>query len=350
MKFESLRREAVLRLIANDIRCHGNESTILTAALAEHIRKVVLHRGGSHSLDHHEPVATAVISRIVRQRLAPIWPAIDEPENESTIRKELDELALIDDLVHAPRGWLLSPPRLIPLLDTYFLLIGGSSARDFSPHIRQNMLSFGRTRVLTNTGHSQSWGLPQLSIEEWLSLPYSDLSAWLRTFFRAKTPLMKSIDLDGEVAVYEPHRWVALKDYRQKGTTILFRQNVKIYGNDSQIYYLAQVKRINNGQATIHSGVEIKRNDARRVQLALYKDSSPIIALLTRADDTVSFSLKHPLPFPESRFLSLGISSSVHEGKPWPRKYTFPSQLFPLIASALINIGFYIENRGQVKS
>jgi hypothetical protein len=202
---------------------------------------------------------------------------------------------------------------------------------------------------LSEKNRSQADGISVQNFEDWLGLQYKDINKWRDGFLKSSVKSLSQPFEMENAAFWSNGRWLPIDRCNGNADWLLFRKNVAIFGHPTSAYGLARTKFGSSKPPKILGICQIGRNDARRLQgIADGSSSAPRRLQYFYVRELVIIRLHHPLPFPESNFLSLGwpISSS-DSVKEWPKDFAFASTLLPLLKQVLIFLGYELIQKND---
>lgn len=342
MKLEAISSAKLREIIETEFRFSSSSTAFQLGFIAEHLRAIVTLEAQNCSNNDRYPISTQRLCHHVRTRLISLGQNYSEPLQ--TTVEELDHLARLSDLIKFDGRWSLGPLRRVGIDDASCLLIGGSASHSLPPRLRTSIQVAGRARILhfSEKALSLTEQIPIQRFDDWLGFPYRNIGEWRSAFLKASIKSL-SQPFEMESAVFWiGERWLTIERYCGDVEWLLFRKSVAIFGNPTSEYGIARVKANANKPPTIVGIREIERNDARRLQGTLLGNSAVKRYLkYFCSGELVVIRIPHPLPFPESNFLSLGWTSTASDTvKVWPKDFVFASILLPLLGRILASLGY----------
>lgn len=338
MKLEVLNREDALRQIADELHSPPATMAVRIAFLCEQIRAVIAVHFES---GHGGSISTLRIVRTVAAKAKPLFDELEEFDSlESEIRKELEQLVSLNELISEDGNFCFSPTRLIVVSDDWALLIGAGPFHYFPQALRSITHVVGRTRLVSwNMGTRQLLdNLPIQSIEDWLCLSESGPLAWVHGIHR--TAVGKMIQVHNCVAVeqFEDGRILSDEKLMASSRLALIRYRAD-EGIPNKQYALASVSKSNNGKAVVSKIFNLNINDARRLRYSLTVNGKS--AELPFVQDETSFQivLYYPFPAPEVNFLSLALENQTGVNSKGSKRYRFSLRLLPILRKVAASLG-----------
>ncbi|RKE25912.1 hypothetical protein B0G76_7486 [Paraburkholderia sp. BL23I1N1] len=344
MKLESLSRQQILKTMEREFGYSGHEQVTKLGALSEHIRAAVFIESQWNGEGNPAPVATATVTRTVRQRLSPVWPElVKDEQSEDPVLDSLSHLARLGEMMKVDSShWVSAPVRLIAVDDTTSALIAATPLHALPFPLRKVIQITGRARLVDTTGRHSATTVPVQRLADWMRCAHGDVCVWARAFMQQGEKNMLSVeDLDG-VELFLAGRWQPPGGLTKPPHGVqLYRRKVLIHGTPSHEYGLCRLRATGGERADIERALVIDRQDARRLQGALPQASGlPQTIKYQRDADLVTLFLPRPLPAPENAFLSLGWPCGDHAPEAWPKKYVFSARLIPLLQNAIELLGY----------
>jgi hypothetical protein len=349
LKLAAISSKELREVVEADFRFSSTLTAFRIGFVAEHLRAIVALEAQNLLNEDRYPVPTLRIAHQVKARLSSV--GLFNSEDSKTTLEELDHLARLSDLVRFDGRWLLGPLRQVEVDGACALLVGGGPCHLLSPRLRQDIQIAGRARILelSEKNRSQADGIPMQRFDDWLGLQYRDIRKWRDTFLKSSAKSLSQPFEMENAAFWSNERWLPIDRCNGNTDWLLFRKNVTIFGHRTSAYGLARTKFGSAKSPEILGICEIERNDARRLQ-GIADAASPAPRRLQYFHDgeLVIIRLHHPLPFPESNFLSLGwpISSS-DTVRVWPKDFSFASTLLPLLKRILICLGYELIQKND---
>ena len=349
MKLAAISAKELREAVEADFRFSSTPTAFRIGFVAEHLRAIVALEAQDLLNEDRCPVPTLRITHQIKARLSSL--GLLNSEDFGTTLEELDHLGRISDLVRFDGRWSLGPLRQVEVDSTCTLLVGGGPCHLLSPRLRQNIQIAGRARILllSEKNRAQAKGVPVQRLDDWLGLQYRDINKWRNAFLKSSAKsLCQPFEIENAV-FWSNGRWVPIDRCSGNADWLLFRKAVTIFGSATSAYGLARTK-FSSGQLPKILGIcDIERNDARRLQ-GIADVALPALRRLQYSHDRelVIIRLHHPLPFPESNFLSLGWPiSSPDTVKVWPKDFAFASSLLPLLKRILICLGYELIQKND---
>jgi hypothetical protein len=349
LKLAAISAKELREVVEADFRFSSTPTAFRIGFIAEHLRAIVALEAQNLLNEDRYPVPTLRITHLVKARLNSL--GLLNSENFGTPLEELDHLARISDLVRFDGRWSLGPVRQVEVDSTCTLLVGGGPCQLLFPRLRQDVQIAGRARILllSEKNRAQAKGMPVQRLDDWLGLPYKDINKWRDAFLKSSVKsLCQPFEMENAV-FWSNGRWVPIDRCTGSADWLLFRKAVTIFGNPTSAYGVARIKLGSDQLPKILGICDIERNDARRLQ-GILDVASPTPRRLQyfHSHELVIIRLHHPLPFPESNFLSLGWpASSLDTAKPWPKDFSFASALLPLLKRILICLGYELIQKNN---
>lgn len=134
MKWVGVNRDATRKTLAAALGCRNDGEGLRVAAVAECLRAAsYLCSAPRNDREAWVPATTLSLTSIVRQRLTPLWPTLDdEHAAEPGIKAILYSLGDLGDLVRLDGGrWLTPSPQAVRLGDKQAVIIGGGPHKPF---------------------------------------------------------------------------------------------------------------------------------------------------------------------------------------------------------------------------
>ncbi|MGC0365083.1 hypothetical protein ABH922_003067 [Rhodococcus sp. 27YEA15] len=265
------------------------------------------------------PIGTRVLlDRLMEPALAIVQrkDGVDARRNE--LRRMMDTLAIVGDLVELQRGQWLSASGCIVRLDASptptFLLISGIPLREFDEGARTAVEVDSSRRIIRDARCVNLFELPVIGYQDWMRAPRIPLQDW--TDGTLALPLRRQNDEWDDAceiqlyapqlaAVYKPqsHRWTSV-DGNPDGRTLA---RFTMFGET--IYAVVEVAR-----GAIAGIRECAPQDVRRLMYGLdQQHKNPTAATLTAVagTGTTSVRLHNALPYAEARGMLALVEDSV---------------------------------------
>lgn len=290
---------------------HGATTEGLTCEL---IRAVAWASTGGRA-----PVSTrGLLDRLMEPALAIVQRkgGVDARRNE--LRRMMNTLAIVGDLVELQRGQWLSASGCIVRLDgtptPTFLLISGIPLREFDEGARVAVEVDGTRRIIRDAECVSLFDLPVIEYRDWARTPRMPLQDW--TDGTLTLPLRRQNDewADAcEMQLYSPqlvalhkaqaHRWTSLQGSPDGRTLARFT----MFGEAA--YAVVEV-----AQGTVAGFRECAPQDVRRLMYGLdQQHKNPTAATLASVAGagTTSVRLHNALPYAEARGMLALVEDSV---------------------------------------
>ena len=341
MRLSAVSLDEVRRAIELDL--HGPLSTdaLLIAITCEHLRAAVVLDALEPSNEDRYPVPTVRLTHSLADRVAPF--RVNAAGGDDGTLEQLNHLSLLSDLVRCNGKWYAPPLRLVDIDATTVLIVGGGPVHSLPVRVRTEVETLGRARIMKLSERTRDFvsKLPMQALEDWLGLPCQDMKSWAHEFEKkCLRSMTQSYEMD-EVKVWARHRWVPFEQYRGVPGVLLYRRSVSLFGNAASAYGMAKVHASEGNPPQLLGLCEIEKNDARRMQGAANDSSSRERINYIHRGHLILLRLPHPLPEPESAFLSLGWTAPANDKAGlWPKEFYFSSRLVPLIERSLDMLGY----------
>lgn len=334
--------------IESDFQCKSSKEGLLIAVASEHLRAMVFLEAAEPSNIERYPVPTLRLTLSLTPRLAPF--VAKDADNSL---EYLSHLAALSDLIRCNGKWYAAPLRLLEIDDSKFLLVGGCPVHSLPARFRADIQTVGRARIMEVTDRNREFvsKLPKQRLDDWLGLPHKDMKMWAVEFKKQCTRAMVQPFEMADSTVWTGRHWVEIGKYNGFPTMVLYRRRVSQFGNTTFDYGMAKLHTARDTPAHVLGVCEITKNNARRIQGANDDCLNRERLEYTRRGALVLLRVPHPLPTPESAFLSLGWPApSNHTSGIWPREYYFSNRLVPLIERALNCLGYELIEKSVRKN
>ncbi|GFM55918.1 hypothetical protein PSCICF_20960 [Pseudomonas cichorii] len=283
------------------------------------------------------PATTLSLTSLVRRRLLPLWPTLDdEHAAEPGVKAILENLGELGDLVRLDGGhWLTPPPQAIRTGGPLAVITGGGPTQTFPWSI--TMRGAGRLRLIdvdTCAGRIDLW-----EAQEWIGAPLEGLQEWsIQLFTNAKAQLKPAPSELTDVSIRSSGKWVALSACATAEGLFL----AKCRTGPRFEYCVVQVS-----QGHLRQMKGLRREESRRLQF--YVDAQAGHPLKVRADvsqSEVRLCLNRHLPREEARALLLGWQlPPPGGGVTTATNYVIPREMFPLVRQALTGLSVDLTER-----
>ncbi len=336
MKWLGSHLDAARETLAAGLGCTSDGEGLRIAAVAECLRAAsYLCSAPRTDRDAWMPASTLSLTSLVRRRLTPLWPALDDEQaTEPGVKTILEDLGELGDLVRLEGGrWLIPPPRAINLGGTLAVITGGGPAQTFPWSI--TMRGAGRLRLAevdACAGRIDVWE-PQ----EWIGAPLEGLQAWsTQLLTSAKAQLKPATNALANVSIRASGKWMALPACATAEGLFLARCRT----GPRFEYFVAQVSGGHLRQIT-----GVRPGQARRLQFYLDAQAGhPMIVRAYVSPTQVRLRLHRYLPREETRALLLGWQMPSPGGT-GAIDYSIPREMFPLVRQALAGLHVDVTER-----
>jgi hypothetical protein len=329
-------RDAARKTLATGLGCRSDGEGLRIAAVAECLRAAsYLCSAPSTDREAWVPATTLSLTSLVRRRLLPLWPTLDDEQAaEPGVKAILENLGELGDLVRLDGGrWLTPPPQAIRTGGPLAVITGGGPAQTFPWSI--TMRGAGRLRLIdidACAGRIDLWE-PQ----EWIGAPLEGLQEWsIQLLTSAKAQLTPATSELADVSIRASGKWIALPVCATAEGLFLARCRT----GPRFEYFVVQVSRGHLRQMT-----GLRREEARRLQFHLDAQAGyPMKVQAHVSQSQVRLRLNRHLPREEARALLLGwqISSPGGAGT---TEYVIPREMFPLLRQALAGLRVDLTER-----
>lgn len=331
MKWLGSDRDAARKTLAAGLGCRGDGEGLRIAAVAECLR-VASYLCSAPNTDRETwvPATTLSLTSLVRRRLLPLWPTLDDEQAaEPGVKAILESLGKLGDLVRLDGGrWLTPPPQAIRTGGPLAVITGGGPAQTFPFSI--TMRGAGRLRMIdvdACAGRIDLWE-PQ----EWIGAPLEGLQEWsIQLLTKAKAQLKPALNELADVSIRTSGNWSALSACATAEGLFL----AKCRTGPRFEYFVAQVSRGHLRQMT-----GLRRDEASRLQF--YLDAQAGYPMKVQAhvwQSHVRLRLSRHLPREEARALLLGWQLPPPSGGgATATNYVIPREVFPLVRQALTGL------------
>ncbi|MBC8751424.1 MULTISPECIES: hypothetical protein [Paraburkholderia] len=346
MKLESVSRIETLKSIEKEFGYGGEEAVTRLAALSEHIRAAVLLESQRDGGEQITPVATATITRTVRQRLSPLWTEFaGDDQTSDPVLEGLGHLAMLGELMKVDSShWIPAPSRTISVDHDTRVLIAASPLAALPLRLRKAIQVAGRARLIDIKSAPSESTLPLQRLTDWMRCPHDQVGVWSQAFIEHYAKKMSAVEGVEGAELFLHGTWQQLNALKQQPVgTQLYRRKVFIYGSPTSEYGLCRLRETVDSRAEVAAALVIDKQDARRIQGAMQSPSGSSQPMkLQRNVSTATLVLPRPLPAPENAFLSLGWKLADQKPSDWPKRYAFSARLVPLLKSAVELIGYQL--------
>ena len=372
------REEAITKISRlNGINGLTVEKESIDLVIAEYLRKTLcsLTGGISDYASDFRPIYITSLTNVVRRQLAPLWPELNLPEENSItvigeqtqtkadplsdpIRRVLETLKDLRDVIEVGNGyWLPTPVRLIqlPAKETVFV-VGGTATADLSRILGAEVKLSGFVRYVVKSSLSESVHRDKTwwqSYEDWLGNPPKDIKIWMEMIFsKVKQDLHKSATDFTNFDVYYPlfinsslqyYRWIRFEDLVRKLNTppsyfVLCRtvsQHIQLAPTK---YWLGSITL-----TSLKNESPVLPKDVRRMMYGFdYINGASVQAVW---EPRGVINLKNWLPSQESRLLiALGRNISPEPGR-LPLRYQVKTEWHDFITSTLERLRIQVINK-----
>lgn len=335
MKWQATSHSDAQKHLSKAMGCGCGGEGLRIAAIAECLRSASSLR--SAPLDGGgiwEPAASLSLTAMVRRRLSPIWPDIDDDDNgRPGVMTVLTSLGELGDLVKVEGSrWLTSPARGVRAADGAAVLIGGGPAQAFPSRVR--LRSAGRVRLVDEAsceGWADIW-----SAQEWIGAPAEGLDTWSdRLLANVKARLVAATDLS-EVSVYNPRQWTPLDAMPNLQGLLISRCKI----GPSWPYFIGDFSR-----GRLSKLAYITPQEAQRYRFHLDRIAGcPMSVEAEVSHGFIKLQFPRPLPAEEAKSLLLGwqvpSSAGAHPGA---TSHILPIEMLPIVRTALEGLGVVIN-------
>lgn len=346
MRLAAVSLAEVRRAIESDLRGPSSTDALLIAITSEHLRAAVVLEASEPFNDGRYPVPTVRLTLSLEARIAPFRVGVAASEDATL--EQLNHLSSLSDLVRCNGKWYAAPLRLVGIDEATVLIVGGGPVHSFPARVRTEVETVGRARIMKLSERTRDFvsRLPTQALEDWLGLPCHDVRSWAREFEKKCLRAMTQTCEMDEVRVWAKHRWVPFEQYCGVPGVLLYRRSVSFFGNAASAYGMAKVHASKGNLPQLLGVCEIQKNDARRMQGALNDTSRRKRIWYIYRGNLILLRLPHPLPAPESAFLSLGWTAAANDKAGlWPKEFYFSSRLLPLIQRSLDMLGYELVEK-----
>ncbi|MDI9914751.1 hypothetical protein [Rhodococcus sp. IEGM 1379] len=271
---------------------------------------------------------------------------VDARRNE--LRRMMNTLAIVGDLVELQRGQWLSASGCIVRLDgtptPTYLLISGIPLREFDEGARATVAVDGTRRIIRDVGSVSLFGLPVIEYQNWARTPRTSLQDW--TCDTLALPLRRQNDewADAcEMQLYAPqlaalhkpqaHRWTSV-DRSSDGRTLA---RLTMFGDP--IYAVVDVAR-----GAVAGRRECAPHDVRRLMYGLdQQHENPTSVTVVDRAGTTSVRLRNALPYAEARGLLALVEDSA-DARPLVTRHG------AAVRAMLDGLGIHVSDGGGAES
>lgn len=336
MKWQAVSLDDAQKVLAAAIGCRVSGEGLRIAAIAECLRaasslcSAPLDGGG-----FWEPVASLSLTSMVRRRLSPIWPDIDdEDDTRPGVMSILSSLGEIGDLVKLEGNrWLSAPAHAVRAADGAAVLIGGGPAQAFPNRVV--LKSTGRVRLVDAAscdGWADIW-----EAHEWISAPMEGLTEWsARLLAEAKARLTWAPANLSEVSIYSFRKWVPLESMPDAKGLLISRCRI----GPMWSYFIGEFSR-----GHLCKLAHITAQNARRYRFHLDRTSGcPMSVVAETSHGFTKLQLPRPLPTEEAKTLLLGWQIAGPAGAPPGATFhVIPTEMLPIVRCALEGLGVILH-------
>lgn len=345
MRLEALSRYHAIDAIEKELGSASGETATKLGAISEHIRAALYLDSRRLGQTEIVPVSTTTITRIVRQRLSPIWPGLVYEEQASDLvlqsiyrLAELGELVKVDSM-----HWIPAPARTVRVDEETRILIDSTPLSILPLRLRRATQVIGRAR-LVDTSKVNPAALPPLQgLVEWLRCPHAQVRVWAKAFIQQTVKKLLPVEAFEGVDIFADGRWRQPKTLHEKywAGVQLYRRTLSIYGNPASEYGLCRLQANGDGHLEVVSAVTIEKPDAQRLRGSMrLTDGRAQAVTFHRVADLAILRLPRSLPAPENAFLNLGWPSADPPSVDWSSRIAFSGRLVPLLRSAFELLGY----------
>lgn len=337
MIFEAKTRVDTKKIISTAMQCRLSDEGLRISALSECLRAASYI--SSVPPNEHEawnsPVSVS-LTNLVRRRLMPLWPDLDNIDDEvrPSVMQVLNSLCDLGDMVRLNGGrWLAASPMGIKSGDNQVILLGGGPI-EMLPHVVSNSAKIlGRFRLVDAVaceGWAELW-----EPDEWIGAPAEGLETWAVQLLTDMTARLTDAPNDmGDTSVYLCRKWVELAAMPadSKGLRLC-----KVHLGHVNSYFIGEFA---NGRLKKLAEIESK-DDARRFRFYLDVQANlPIRVTAATFGGLVKLRLQRRLPERESLILLLGWRIPAPAGEhPSITHHAFPVEILPIIRLAFTGLG-----------
>lgn len=347
MRLEALSRYHAIDAIEKELGSASGETATKFGAISEHIRAALYLESRRLGQGEMVPVSTTTITRIVKQRLSPIWPCLvyDEQASDLVLQSvyrlaELGELVKVDSM-----HWIPAPARTVRVDEETRILVDSTPLSILPLRLRRATQIVGSAR-LVDTSKVNPAALPPLQgLVEWLRCPHAQVHVWSKAFTQQTAKKLLPVETLEGVDIFADGRWRQPKALHEKywAGVQLYRRALSIYGNHASEYGLCRLQANGDGQLEVVSAVAIEKHDAQRLRGSMrLTDGRAQAVTFHRVADLAILHLPRSLPTPENVFLNLGWPSADHASVDWPAQIAFSRRLVPLLRSAFELLGYML--------
>ena len=338
MKWLGSHLDAARETLAAGLGCTSDGEGLRIAAVAECLRAAsYLCSAPRTDRDAWMPASTLSLTSLVRRRLTPLWPALDDEQaTEPGVKTILEDLGELGDLVRLEGGrWLIPPPRAINLGGTLAVITGGGPAQTFPWSI--TMRGAGRLRLIdvnTCAGYIDLW-----EPREWIGAPLEGLQKWSSQLLtNAKAQLRPASSELTDVSIRCGGKWVALSACATAEGLFLAQCRT----GPRFEYSVVQVS-----QGHLRQMKELRREESKRLQFYLDAEAGhPLKVRIDVSQSEVRLRLNRHLPLEEARALLLGWQLPQPErGGATAKSYVIPCEMFPIVRQALTGLSVVLTER-----
>lgn len=261
----------------------------------------------------------------------------DVPQRRLDLRRLMEELCEVRDLVSLPAGrWLPAPTREVALPDSdERLLIGGLPTSAVPTDLRRHIVHHGPYRRVVGPALANALQLPREPLAAWAGGPTQDLESWSEEILSAELSPYQEYQDRSRFRVYAPElstgslqirRWV---DRLGDLTGRYLARRERVFGT-------VEYRIIELARGTVVGTNDLRFSDARRLMYALdWRANKPIEIKFEIKDNYLSIIVRSELPGAAQRlFGAIGILQVPDEAY-YPRTWRFPESYRKTVFDAL---------------
>jgi hypothetical protein len=261
----------------------------------------------------------------------------DVPQRRQELRRILEELCEVRDLVSLPEGrWLPAPTREVPLPDSNErLLVGGLPTSALPSDLRGYVVHHGPYRRVMGSTLSNALGLPSEPVASWAGGPTQDLENWSEEILSSELSPYQEYQDRSRFRVYAPEVSTGSLQIR-RWVDRLGDLSGRYLARRERVFGAFEYRVIELTKGTVVATNDLPFSDARRLMYALdWRAKKPIEIKFKTKENYLSIIVRSELPGPEQRLFAAIGNLQVPDEAYYPRTWTFPEGYSKIVFDTL---------------